>query len=124
MPLKLPNKSLTRADIIDHYLLKVIEEKLPLHKIRPELEEHHVPDEEIRIIVRFIDEELQRQVIKESRKKKSRALTRVGLFLVVVGMGITIATYTGWIDMGDEFLIAYGPVLSGMSLVMAGRVRR
>jgi len=43
-----------------------------------------------------------------------------GAVLTFIGVGITLGTYTGLIDMGDSFLIVYGPFFGGISILFAG----
>ena len=115
---------MSRAKIIDHYLRKIQEENFDVYQVRKELEKSNVDEEEIKIIVRLVDNEVQRGATRKSKNESATPLIQIGIFLTVIGAGITIATYTGIIDMGNQFLVVYGPFLGGISLLVTGLAKR
>ncbi len=115
---------MSRARIIDHYLKKINDEGFDVYQIRKELEKNEVDEEEIKIIVRLVDNELQRELTRKMDSNRTKPAILIGLILTTIGAGITIATYTGIIDMGNSFLIVYGPFFGGLSILVGGLAKR
>lgn len=115
-----------RAKIVDYYIQKIDEngEEFTILEIRRELEKNNVDEEEIRIIVRLVDNELQRRLIDKSTGDRSKEMIWFGGILTAIGLIFTIGSYTGIIKMGNSFLLAYGPILGGLSILFYGRSRR
>jgi hypothetical protein len=113
-----------RAKIVDFYLQKLSDKNFEISDVRKDLEKNSFDEAEIRIIVRLVDNELQRRLFIDSHNRKSFDLVYIGAILTFLGAGFTIATYTGLINMGDSFLIAYGPFLGGLSILMTGLAKR
>lgn len=113
-----------RAKIVDYYIQKIENKEFEIYQVREELTKNNFEEEEIRIIVRLVDNELQRRLHTKSNDSSSNELIWIGTILTIVGAGITIATYTGIIDMGNSFLITYGPFLGGLSILMGGIARK
>lgn len=111
---------MSRAKLIDYYVEKSLDSDFEIDQIRKELSAKNIDDEEISIIVRIVDNEVQKRVITNSSGKKSNELVYVGLFLTVIGAGVTIGTYAGWFNTGNSFVIAYGPFLGGISIFLTG----
>lgn len=115
---------MSRAKIIDYYLEKLRTPGFEFHQIRQELEANNVDEEEIRAIVRVIDNELQRQTITKSENNYSKELIWAGAVVTILGAFITIGTYTGIINSGNSYIIAYGPFLGGLSILFTGLAKR
>lgn len=115
---------MSRAKIIDHYLQKINEEGFDVYQIRKELEKNNVADEEIKIIVKLVDNEVQRGLKRKMESDSVKPVILIGLILTTIGAGITIATYTGIIDMGNSFLIVYGPLFVGLSILVGGLAKQ
>lgn len=115
---------MSRAKVIDHYIKKINVEGFDVYQIRKELEKNGLEEEEIKIIVRLVDNELQRSLKRKQESDRVKPAILIGLILTIVGAGITIATYTGIIDMGSSYLIVYGPFFGGLSILIGGIARR
>jgi|SRR5690606_15753971 len=113
-----------RAKIIDHYLQQLDNPDFEITQVRADLERNNFDEEEIRVIVRLVDNELQRRQLTGSRNKQAGELIYVGGILTALGAGFTIATYTGLINMGNSFLLVYGPFLGGLSILVAALTRK
>lgn len=113
---------MSRAGLIDYYIKKSKEEGFEIDQVRKELEEKNVPDEEIRIITKLVDSELQKKALSTSYKNKSKEYIVAGIILTLVGFVVTFGTYLGIIEMGNSFLILYGPFIGGLSLILKGWV--
>ncbi len=77
----------------------------------------------VNTIVRQVD----KQLIKAEELRASYALGKNlfygGLFLALAGTLLTIGTYTGIINIGNRFLIAYGPIAAGLITAIAGKAK-
>ena len=92
--------------------------------VREDLERNNVEEAEIRVIVRLVDSELQLRLLTKTTNEKSVGLIWIGATLAALGAAITIGTYTGLIDMGNSFLMMYGPFLGGMPILLGGLGRK
>lgn len=113
-----------RAKVVDFYLQRAGHKGFDISTVRSDLERHNVNEEEIRIIVRLVDNEHQQRLLKAADQKRANDLVYTGGVITLIGASITIATYTGLINMGDSFLIVYGPFLAGLSVMVSGVAKR
>lgn len=113
---------MSRAGLVDFYLKKAKEDGFEIDQIRKELESQNISDDEIKIIVKLVDSEIQKSVLKSSSKNKSKELIGIGAVLTILGLVITMGTYFGLIPSGNSFLIVYGPFIAGLSLMLGGWV--
>ena len=115
---------MSRAQLVDYYIEKSKEQGFEIDQIRKELEDRNIPDDEIKAIVRLVDNQLQNDLLIKSNNSKSNELFWAGLVITIIGAAITIGTYTGMINMGDSFLFVYGPFFGGLSLMFGGWARK
>lgn len=109
-----------RAKIVSYDLEKLDDPNFEIAQVRADLERNNFDEEEIRVIVRLVDNELQRRVLNSARSSGAVEWVWVGAILTALAAGITIATYVGIIDMGDSFMLAYGPFLGGLAILVIG----
>ena len=115
---------MNEENLVKYYLERSENKDFQINQIRKELEPKGVSDEEIRIIVRIVDNAVQRRELNQSSNLKANEIAIAGGVLTLIGAGITVATYTGIIDMGNSFLIVYGPFFGGLSLLIMGLAKR
>lgn len=87
-------------------------------EIRKELKAKGESDDTIRIVIRSIDRciiEIEREKT-ELRRVKERFY--IGLCIFGLGLSVSVGSYMGFIEMGDSYVIAYGPVLGGFMMMM------
>ena len=106
--------------MVDYYIQKLEEEDFQIIQVRQELERNNVDDQEIKVIVSLVDRELQKRQVLKAKDRRSNEFLWLGAVLMFLGAGITLGTYMGLIDMGNSFLIVYGPFLSGLSTFVYG----
>jgi hypothetical protein len=109
-----------RAKIVDYYIERSKEKDFTIQKVREELERSSLEDKEIEIIVRLVDNDLQRRMVRGAIADSSQRLIWFGGFLAGAGLFLTVGTYTGYIYLGNMFIIAYGPILSGLTIMFYG----
>jgi hypothetical protein len=112
------------SKLIAYYIEKSYEPDFRIDQIRKELEVENIEDEEIRTIVRIVDNSIQSRALTGYVNKSSNDLIYFGAFFTILGAAITIGTYTGIINMGNRFLIAYGPFLGGLSILITGILKK
>ena len=111
---------MSRAKLVDYYIDKSKEPDFQINQIRKELEAKNIPDEEIKAIVRLVDNYIQMNHITKSSNKRANEFIIGGIFLALFGAVITIGTYTGLINTGNSFVIMYGPFFVGLSFIFGG----
>ncbi|WP_462253886.1 hypothetical protein [Ekhidna sp.] len=111
---------MSRAGLVDHYIKESAKPEFEIDQIRKELEPKGVPEEDIRAIVRLVDNDMQKRELNKSSRNKSKEYIRIGAVLTFTGLSITIGTYTGAIAMGNSFMLMYGPIVVGISLMIGG----
>lgn len=115
---------MSRAKFIDYYLEKSKDPGFQIDQIRKELESNNVPDDEIKIIVKLVDANIQNRVLIKSSNGRSKEILIAGIVLTLVGAFITIGSFTGLINMGNSFFIVYGPFFGGLSMLFGGLAQR
>lgn len=113
-----------RAKIINYYLPKVNNTDFTIYDVRKELMKNGMEEDEIKIIVKQLDNAVQQKMLLEYNNKQADVITKVGLVITSLGLLYTLGTWFGFIPMGDSFLLAYGPVLGGLSITFTGIARK
>lgn len=86
--------------------------------IRRDLRARGCEEDEIGKIIREADDLFLDSLLEEKEEplfKLNYKLTGYGL--IILGSGVTFLTYTGIIDLGNIYLIFYGPVISGIGMI-------
>ncbi|KOF04294.1 hypothetical protein OB69_01875 [Roseivirga seohaensis subsp. aquiponti] len=115
---------MSRAKLIDYYIEKSQSPDFQIDQIRKELEPNNIPEEDIRAIVRLVDNHILNSAFTKNSKNRSSELIIAGAILALLGVGVTIATFTGFINLGDNFLVVYGPFFGGVSMIFGGLAQR
>ena len=115
---------MSRAKLIDYYIEKSQSPDFQIDQIRKELEPNNIPEEDIRAIVKLVDNHILNSAFTKNSKNRSSELIIAGAILALLGVGVTIATYTGFINLGDNFLVVYGPFFGGVSMIFGGLAQR
>ncbi|MEQ9304280.1 MAG: hypothetical protein RJQ14_10225 [Marinoscillum sp.] len=115
---------MSRAKLIDYYIAESRNPNFQIDQIRKDLEKKGIADKEIKVIVRLVDNAIQNAALHKTTRNRSNELLIAGGVLTLIGAGITVGTYTGLINMGDSFLVVYGPFLGGASMVLGGLTRK
>ncbi|OEK00629.1 hypothetical protein BFP97_03520 [Roseivirga sp. 4D4] len=89
--------------------------------LREELRAFELQPKEIDQIIKYVDDHLLNQAFSGARRSHRREYLMVGWFLLIVGVLATVLTYTGVINMGDSYLIVYGPIIAGLGLIVGNQ---
>lgn len=92
--------------------------------IRKELIERGLNEEQIKVVIRSIDNKILQETIAVSNIKKGNQLLIMGLIISSIGFILTIGTYSGWINIGNVYVFAYGPIISGFGFIGIGLNKR
>jgi hypothetical protein len=106
----------TTEKIIAHFLNRIDDKDFDLSHVRKVLEKEKYPESEIREVIKELDNTLQLRAFEKSNRSNADNLIIVGLVLTVFGLVVTVGTFTGLIPSGNAFLLAYGPILGGISI--------
>ncbi|MEN8139248.1 MAG: hypothetical protein ABFR62_12520 [Bacteroidota bacterium] len=112
-----------RAKTIDFFFDEINSGNMEFSDMRKRLEKGNVEDDEIKVVVKQVDKQLQRFAQNKSNQELGKNIMFGGLFISFIGLFITIATFTGIIDFGNYFILAYGPVGAGLIITFQGRSR-
>ncbi|MDN4164066.1 hypothetical protein QWY31_01065 [Cytophagales bacterium LB-30] len=108
-----------RVQIVDFYINRIANEKFEIDQVRKDLEANNFEEEEIKIIVRLVDNELQRRLLKKGNDESRIELSGVGVILTSLGAAIMFLSYLGVIDSGHSRIWDMAPLLSGLSILFS-----
>ncbi|GAB2498264.1 acetate uptake transporter family protein [Algoriphagus taiwanensis] len=104
---------------IDYYLNKIQEKDFDLGEVRKAMEKENFPEEEIRSVIKRLDNELQRQAFDQVNRSNRINLMGLGLVLIALGLVVTLGTFLGLIPSGNSFILAYGPIFGGLGITVS-----
>jgi hypothetical protein len=107
-----------KAKIFDYYVRKINDKDFNIHHVRQELEKNNYQDEEIKTIVRLVENEIQRRIRLNSTTSKFRKIILLGQVIVLVTLFMAIGGYTGIIKMENSFLLIYGPLVGALAILI------
>ena len=117
------NMNRTRREIVAEYCEKIRSGEIEFSKLESILKSNNHSEEDIDIIVKRVDRDLQRMAADDVEAGRGKQMFYGGLLIMLLGVGVTVASYIGIIDLGDEFIIAYGPALGGLGLALVGKLK-
>jgi membrane-bound ClpP family serine protease len=116
--------SVDRKQRIDHYIQRLSEKNFEIYDVRRELEQKKVDEEEIKIIVRAVDAELQARLLRSTNPDYTALFIRIGVILILIGLTLGLAIVAGIINTGVFFMFAYGSFFGGISVLLFGIFKR
>jgi len=118
------NNNMTERSKIVNFYLQRLTDSFEISEVRKDLERNNYDEDEIKLIVRLVDSELQRRLLTATNNKRANNLVYIGAILTLVGVSVTLGTFTGIINMGNSFIIVYGPFFGGISILFMGLANR
>ena len=103
---------------------ELVEQKLDgvsYTQIRSQLEEKGLSREEIKSVIREVDDRVLRAEIEGGARDRAKSWYRIGLSLAIVGLVLTIGANAGWILKTTPRWIIYAPFFIGILLMYYGR---
>ena len=64
------------------------------------------------------------QAVREARRSAGSSQIALGVGLLVIGVLITVATYSSVSTSGGTYILAYGPILVGVIKIVRGLRQR
>ncbi|WP_276369146.1 hypothetical protein [Chryseolinea sp. H1M3-3] len=113
-----------RKQTIDYYIQRLSDKNFQIYDVRRELEQQKVEEEEIKIIVRAVDDELHHRLLHGNAGKTATQFIRIGFIFAIIGLILTILALSGILQMGRLVILAYGPFFIGLSMVLVGYLKR
>jgi hypothetical protein len=113
-----------RKQLIDHYLQRLNDKGFEIYDVRRELEEKNVEEEEIKIIVRAVDDELQARLLKSATADYTGVFIRMGIILILIGVVLGLIMVFGVVEPGDFFIFVYAAFFGGLSVLVIGLFKR
>lgn len=109
-----------RAQLIDYHFEQIQNKEMDFSQLRPILQEMGIETDEVNIIIKQIDKQLQHTAIQKSHKMIGRNIFYSGLLLSVIGVIILAATLFNALK-GGVMIYYFAIIIAGLSLAMAGR---
>ena len=91
---------------------------MTIYDIRKQLQSKNIPEHEIKEIIRVIDNYVMNQALAKATTTKIKEIYWVGVALTSIGVTITFGSLLGILSTGNSFIIAYGPLLGGLSTII------
>lgn len=110
-------------DTVELYFEKINSGEMDFSHLRKTLKSENYTAEEIEIIVKRLDRNLIRTAELKHYHSTGKNLFIGGLIIMIAGVLITVFTYTGIIDLGNIYIVAYGPILSGLLMAIIGKMK-
>jgi len=109
---------------IDQYIQRLSDKNFEIYDVRRELEQQKVDEEEIKIIVRAVDAEIQARLLRTTNPDYTALFIRMGIILILIGLALGLATVVGIINAGVFFMFTYGSFFGGISMLLIGMFKR
>lgn len=99
----------SKPDIIEPYLKKLDEKNFDLSHVRKALEEEHYPEEEIKAIIKILDNELQQRAFEKLNNATRFNLMGLGLTLTGIGILVTFGTFLALFPVETRLYLLMDP---------------
>lgn len=110
-----------RAETIKNFVEKIVSGQMDFSDLRKTLENQGLESDEVNVVVRQVDKRAMRAAQMKEINTNGKNLLYGGLILAILGLILTIGTYTGLIDLEGIGILAYGPIASGLIIAMVGK---
>ena len=108
---------------VEYFVNEIQSNRLRFSEVRKILEKGQMDPAEISIFVREVDRKVIQGVQTDSMNTKGKSMIIGGVLLCLVSLFLTIATYIGILGNGNVYVITYGPIAGGISLIMIGSTK-
>lgn len=106
-------------ELIDYYFRQK-QDGMGFGEIRRQLESTGLKPETIKTLIQLIDNKVLLTELQKAAARKARERIAVGLILTVAGLGLTLASLTGFFGMKNNVILAYGPIAGGLGILGSG----
>lgn len=115
---------MTTSELVQLFVDKIQRGEITFDKVRPELMSRGMAENEIRMVVRQVDEELQNRLL--SGQKFSPQLIVVGTVILALGLVLTIGIHAGLFSSIRSYVALFGyiPIVSGIAMIFVALKRR
>lgn len=109
---------------LEEYYFEKKRDGMDFSEIRRELRDRNIGEDDIKQIIREIDDKILSQAEELSSKSKLNSQFFIGVFLFTIGLFLTIGKYFGLVNLGNYFIIAYGPIFAGLGMMINSKANR
>ena len=115
---------MTTSELVQFFIDKVQRGEITFDKVRPELIQRGLTEDEIKTIVRQVDDELQIRLI--SGQNPSPQLIVIGIVILVVGLILTVGVYAGLFPSIRSYIALFGyvPIVAGIAMIFVSLKRK
>lgn len=115
---------MTTSELVQFFIDKVQRGEITFDKVRPELIQRGLTEDEIKTIVRQVDDELQIRLI--SGQNPSPQLIVIGIVILVVGLILTVGVYAGLFSSIRSYIALFGyvPIVAGIAMIFVSLKRK
>ena len=115
---------MTTSELVQFLVDKVQRGEITFDKVRPELIQRGLTEDEIKTVVRQVDNELQSQLM--SGQGSSPQLLVVGIVILVVGLILTVGIYAGLFSSIRSYVALFGyiPIVAGIAMIFVSLKRK
>ena len=111
--------------LIDSYVDAIQKGELEFDQIRKSLESKSIPEEDIRYIVRKVDDRILEEKTKPIRSKKDLKFDNgIGILVSLAGIILVFLTRFGIIELDENQYWSYTVLLGGLSLLFLKWVKK
>jgi hypothetical protein len=116
---------MSNEEFIDYFTKKVESGEMTFDQIRPALMRDGLQENDIKLIVRAVDDNLLNKLASSDLPLGKRFIV-LGIVLIIIGLIVTIASYSGLFRLGSSsiVIIAYGPIIIGIAMIFVVVRRR
>lgn len=112
-----------RAETIKSFTEKIVSGQMEFSDLRKTLENQNLESDEINVVVGQVNKRVMRAAQMKEVNTNGKDLLYGGLILAILGLILTIGTFTGLIDLEGIRVLAYGPIAGGLIMAMVGKSR-
>jgi hypothetical protein len=115
-----------KEKIIEAYIDRIQKKEIEFDQIRKELESKSTDSSLITSIVKEVDDILLTQLALTDSGSKSKKLLIFGVAATAIGATLTFGSFIGLFSTSNQVvvMIAYGPLIGGISLIFAALRRK
>ena len=115
---------MTTSELVQFFVDKVHRGEMTFDRVRPELTKRGMTEEEIKTVVRQLDEELQNQLM--SGQNSSPQLIVIGIVIFAVGLVLTIGVHAGLFSSIRSYvaMLGYIPIVAGIAMIFVALKRK
>ncbi len=114
-----------KEEIVRYFTKKILSKEIEFDEVRKQLEVKKLDEQEIKELVKAIDQELLTNPYH--REDKNYVINKdggLGILFSILGVLLVGATSLDLIELGESWFWSFSLLISGLSIIFAKRVRK